>query len=147
MALALGRAQCLDAHTAELEPGAGKRRQPADVVVHAGSRLRPIDAGLVLGDLGGITDAGLRLRRERKRAALQRGNRPQHPVGADPRQRAVQSPAVMSAVIATRSAIPKSLAMAPVSRPSSICMMVTPLSLSPAMMARLIGCLLYTSDA
>ena len=41
----------------------------------------------------------------------------------------------MSAPIGTRSAI----AIAPVSRPSSICMMVTPLSASPAMMARLIG--------
>ena len=41
----------------------------------------------------------------------------------------------MSGAMAMRSAI----AMAPVSRPSSIFMMVTPLSASPAMMARLIG--------
>ena len=34
LALAFGRAQRLDAHAADLEPGAGKRRQPADVVVH-----------------------------------------------------------------------------------------------------------------
>ena len=32
--LAFGRAQRLDAHAADLEPGAGKRRQAADVVVH-----------------------------------------------------------------------------------------------------------------
>ena len=37
--LALGRAQGLDARAGELEPGAGKRRQPADVVVHLLPRL------------------------------------------------------------------------------------------------------------
>ena len=41
----------------------------------------------------------------------------------------------MSGAIGTRSAI----AIAPVSSPSSIFMMVTPLSVSPAMMARWIG--------
>src|SRR5450759_5104130 len=50
-----------------------------------------------------------------------------------------KSPAVMSGAIATRSAIAKFLTMAPVSSHSSICMMVTPLAASPAMMARLIG--------
>ncbi len=41
----------------------------------------------------------------------------------------------MSGAIGVRSII----AMAPVSRPSSICMMVTPDSASPAMTARLMG--------
>ena len=46
-----------------------------------------------------------------------------------------RSDAVVVAVIATFSAS----SMGPVSRPSSICMMVTPVSLSPAMIARWIG--------
>ena len=41
----------------------------------------------------------------------------------------------MSAPIATRS----SMQTGPVSRPASICMTATPVSLSPAMMARWIG--------
>ena len=42
------RAQHLDAHrravARDLEPGAGKRRQPADMVVHRAPRPRPVDA-------------------------------------------------------------------------------------------------------
>ena len=41
----------------QLEPGAGKRRQAADVVVHLAAGLRPIDARLVLVDLGRVGDA------------------------------------------------------------------------------------------
>src|SRR5450756_3000699 len=89
-ALAFGRAQRLNAHAADLEPGAGIWRQTADVVVHVAPRFGPIDAGLVLADLGRIGDARRRLRRERERAALRRGNRAQHQIGAEPRQRVVQ---------------------------------------------------------
>src|SRR6185437_7273522 len=63
LAVALGRSECLDARAAQLEPGAGKRRQPADVVVNLFPRLCPIDAGFVLGNFRRIPDALWRLRR------------------------------------------------------------------------------------
>ena len=47
-----------------LAPGAGKGRQAADVVVDLVGRPRPVDARLVLGDLGGIGHALGRLRRQ-----------------------------------------------------------------------------------
>ena len=73
---AFGRAQNLDAaDVGELEPGAGKRRQPAAMVVDLLPRLRPVDARLRFFDLAGIGDAGLRLRRQLQRAAFQRGER------------------------------------------------------------------------
>ena len=73
LSFGLGRAQRLDAHAIDLEPGAGKRRQAANVVVHLVRRLRPIDARFVLGDLRRVSDAGVWLRRQRQRAALGRG--------------------------------------------------------------------------
>src|ERR1700682_4008782 len=54
-AAALGRSQNLDAPGAgEFAPGAGKRRQPAAMIVDFVPRLGPIDARLALGDLVGI---------------------------------------------------------------------------------------------
>src|SRR3974377_1733158 len=47
-ALAFGRAQRFDAHATGLEPGTGKRRQPADLVVHLNPGLAPIDMSIVL---------------------------------------------------------------------------------------------------
>src|SRR5450759_5115919 len=88
--LALGRTQRLDPHAADLAPGTGIWRQAANVIVHVAPRFRPIDARLVLGNLGRSGDARLRLWRERQRAALRGGQRAQHQIGAEPRQRIVQ---------------------------------------------------------
>src|ERR1019366_134059 len=65
-ALASGRAQRLNAHAADLEPGAGIWRQAANVVVHLLPRLGPIDPSFVLADLGRGGYAHLGLRRERQ---------------------------------------------------------------------------------
>src|SRR5690606_5902969 len=46
----------------ELEPGSGKRRQPAEVVVHLHRRPRPVDPRLRLLDLAGVGRARLGLR-------------------------------------------------------------------------------------
>ena len=62
VAVAFGRAQNFDAPGAgKLAPGAGKRRQPAAMVVDFVPRLRPIDARFALVDLVGVGHAALRL--------------------------------------------------------------------------------------
>src|SRR5205809_423558 len=80
---ALGRAQRLDAHTftRDFEPGAGSRRQASDVVMHLLPRPPPGDSRLLFCDFVRIGDTGLRLRRERERAALERPKRAHHEVG------------------------------------------------------------------
>ena len=98
-------------------------------------RRRPIDAGFLLLDLIGIGYPGRRLRRERERAALERAEARtirSAPTGAS---RSCRSPAVASGPIGTRSA----MAIGPVSSPASIFITITPVSVSPAITARLIG--------
>src|SRR4029077_1221283 len=57
-ASAPGRAQNFDpAGTGKFAPGAGKRRQPAAMVMDLVPRLRPVDARLALVDLVGVGHA------------------------------------------------------------------------------------------
>ncbi len=83
-ALAFGerRTQHLDAlalaRRARFEPGAGKRRQPADEVVHLARGLGEIDARLRLVDLCRVGHARGRLRHAIEQAALQRAQRAHH---------------------------------------------------------------------
>src|SRR5438477_6798416 len=80
------RAQNLDAHWPValdgLAPGAGKRRETADVVVHLLPGLAPVDARFVFVDLRGVSHALLRLRREHERAAFEIAERARHEPGA-----------------------------------------------------------------
>src|SRR5271165_220577 len=62
LALALGRSQNLDAGAVALEPGAGKRREPAAMIVHGAPRPYPVDAGLTLVDLRRDGDSTVQLR-------------------------------------------------------------------------------------
>ena len=120
----------------QLEPGAGKRRQAADLVVHLPARLAPSRCASRPCRSCRVGDAVLRLRRELQRAALERAERAHHQVGAEraPARRAVRRPSC-------RAPIGDALGQrdGPVSRPSSICMTMTPVSASPAMIARWIG--------
>ena len=103
--------------------------------MHLLPRPRPVDARLVLVDLVRIGDAGsgcgVSVSEPRSSAPSARTIR------SAPRRasRSCRSPAVASGAIGTRSAI----ATGPVSSPSSIFMTITPVSASPAMIARLIG--------
>ena len=87
----------------QFEPRAGKWRQSATMIVHLAPGLAPVDARFILVDLAGVGDALRRLRRQRERAALQRADRAQHQVGAERASLSCNSPAVMSAPMATRS--------------------------------------------
>ena len=136
-AVAAGRAQHLDALGAaesrtrrrETARGRGNGRAPA---FHG---LRPVDARLALVDLGRVGDALVRLRRELQRP---RSSAPSARTIRSAPSRAsasCRSPAVMSGPIATRSAMRDRAGV----EPSSIRITITPVSASPAMMARLIG--------
>ena len=113
----------------ETATGRGCDRAPPALV-------SPVDAGLVLADLVGVSDARGRLRRQvrARRAPAPPARAASVPRRAAPARRAVRPRSCPGPI---GSAFGN--AMAPVSRPSSIRMMVTPLSASPAMMARLIG--------
>ena len=84
------RPQHLDARAFQIEPGAGKRREAADMIVHRLRWFQPRDAGLVLADLVGISDARSRLWRQGERAPLQRRKRERHQIRPKPRERVVQ---------------------------------------------------------
>ena len=122
---------------AGLEPGAGSRRQAADVVVHLARRPREVDARLALVDLGGVGDA------RRPAAACRRARRaPGRPARAPsapaPRcaSTSCSSPAVMSG--ADRHALRE--ADGPGVEPLVHAHDASPPSrVSPAMMARWIG--------
>ena len=98
-----GRAQHLHPLAAKLAPGAGKRRQPADMVVHLLPRLRPVDARLGLVDLRRVGDAVGGLRRELQRAALQRASARAIRSAPSRASASCNSPAVMSGPIGMRS--------------------------------------------
>src|SRR5262249_32732497 len=89
---ALGRAQRLDAQafTRDLEPGARAGRQAGDGVMPLLPRPLPGDSGLVLCDFVRIGDTGLRLRRERERAALECAEGAHREVGAETSEPIVQ---------------------------------------------------------
>ena len=113
------------------EPGAGRGREGADLPFDLGRRLAPVDPRLGLVDLAGIGRAGDRLRLGRRRVveAIRR---------ASARRDFAISSVTWPAFFPRISSVCRS-SIGPVSSPSSICMIVTPLISSPARIARWIG--------
>jgi hypothetical protein len=115
--------------------GAGERIEGADAPLDGVGRLGPVDLRLVPFRSCGVGDAfgGLRHGSSRRKRQFQRFD--DHPAAAQRGQacRAARRCVVAADVHALRSS------MSPVSRPASICMMVMPVSASPASMARWIG--------
>src|SRR5258708_3187518 len=74
----------------KFKPGARKRREPTNMIVHAAPGRPPNDAGLGAVDLGRIGDASFRLRLPRQQAAFEPAERPPHEIGAQPAEPVVQ---------------------------------------------------------
>ena len=128
--------QIFDRLAAQLRARAGDRAQRADLALDFRMRPRPVDLGVLLADLARIAGAGFGLRHRAARAR-RRCRR------ARARWRARRARRACRAGIARRR--PRAIASGcressgPVSSPASICMIVIPVSRSPASSARWIG--------
>ena len=125
-----------DRLAAEGAARAGKRIEGAQPPLDRRRRLAPVDRRLGLVDLGGVADAG----------SVGCGRGCSRPAAASARPRTASAPPRSASRAAAwrwcrrrRSAWPRVSRMAPVSRPASICIRVTPVSASPASIARWIG--------
>ena len=111
------------------------RRETADAIMHVAREQPPIDARLLGIELRRVGRAFVVLRAAGETPLLELASALTIKLAPSAASRSCSSPAVSSGPIATRA----SRQTGPVSSPSSMRMIETPVSLSPAMMARLMG--------
>ena len=127
---ALGIEQ-LDPLAIRFEPGAGGGGEGAHLPLDLLGGLAPVDPRLGLVDLRGIGDAVFGLRDRRRSGSQAIRAAPPRPISASS---SVTCPAFLPSMLSSRLS-----SIGPVSSPSSIRMMVTPVTSSPARIARWIG--------